>query len=148
MSKEIEKIEEKVEETKKELENLKIEEKITEYLEIARIKEVKILLNTGVVGSAIEFTPKIKGKVVAFIFKTTASVNVNISLENYSTIALFETGNAYITGEKYIPIGLNPINNKYEQMNFANTNYYINDKLRVEVMGPYNTETEVRILYI
>lgn len=112
------------------------------------IKELVYELNTGETGFTSEITEKINGCFDAIILETDTQVHVSISLEDLSTIKIYDSEREPIVGQRYIPIRVQPMS---PDGSYAFTQAYVdwalNDKLRIEVDGPRNVAVKIKVRY-
>lgn len=129
------------------IEEKKVEESVTVHVEedAKKIEEIDLLLNTSQSGIASYVTDDITGFIEAMIIDSDSRVQIDISLQKFPDIKLFSTADFY--GQEYISLRSIAISNEYEKFNFVGNKFCLNDKLKIVVSGPLNTNTRFLIRY-
>ena len=109
------------------------------------IKDIKFELNTQNSGKAEFITPIIKGEVLAIIISTKSSTGVNITFEEDNKIVLYN--DRQFIGTRYLPIGIEPVFEDGDKIRYSLTNWYLNNKLRINVDSGKFTITKFTIRY-
>lgn len=114
---------------------------------VNKIFEEKVELNTATSGFASITTKQINGWLEGFIISTSAPVEINISLEDYPEVVLYNVVN--FSGTKYEIVRATGIqgDREREKINFSSERIALSDKLRIEVKGPYHTTIKLVVRY-
>ena len=111
----------------------------------SKFKEFDISLNTAQSGISSYITDKIKGEIQALIIDTDNRVQIDISFEEFPEIKLFACPDFY--GSEYICLRSIAISNEHEKFNYVGSKFYLNDKLKITISGPYNANARFIIRY-
>lgn len=110
------------------------------------MKDIKFELNTQSSGKVEFITPSIKGEVVSVIISTETPIEVNIAFEDDNRIVLYN--DVQFVGTKYLPLGIEPIYKDGDKLKYALSNWWLNNKLRVNVSGKKFTLIKFVIRYL
>jgi len=102
-----------------------------------KIKELKFTLNTGQEAKVNYFTKKIKGILDSIIINSNEMINIRISIEGYNNIYLYNKSG--FSGEKWLSLRNDTTFSNGEKSQFTDAKYLLNDKLKIEVEGNYNS---------
>jgi len=93
-----------------------------------------------------QLSEKITGEIEAIIISSKDSLGmVTMNLENYPSVELLNIRN--FRGEQYFPLRVRPVNEEGEGYNNAQTEYFLDDRINVTVMGVPGAEVKIRIRY-
>jgi len=109
-----------------------------------RIKDISFSMNTMGSGKASYITPKINGELEGVFVLTEKQIAVNIFLGN-TDILVFAINS--IQGQNYIPVRLGVVDCEGVGFRDAHTKWMLNDSLRVEIKGPFNSEVSFKMRY-
>ncbi len=115
---------------------LKIEEKPEEEI-IEEIKERRIILNTGETGIVEFITDKIEGKLYGIIIESGGMINVEISLEEFNDVTLYEKQG--FSGTKYLSLRNDVTFSNNERAQGDGAIWILKDRLRIRVEGGTNS---------
>lgn len=119
---------------------------IREINKAREVKDIKFSLNTSQSGTASYVTDNINGELDAIIISSLQNpIQVIISLDGYENIVLFEIGS--FSGEQYIPLRVGTVSNKAESFRDAPERWVLNNKLKVEVKGQFNSNVDFDVRY-
>lgn len=132
-----------------------METKVEEGMEIS-IKETKdeeqsimdysFSVNTSQSGKASFISPTINGSLECVIISSTNPVEVCIYLdEYYEDILLLDMRN--FSGSKYFPLRIEPVLKENERLVNSAVKWALNNKLRIEVKGPFNSTVNFIVRY-
>lgn len=107
------------------------------------VKDLKLILNTGSTGEVIHETQKVNGRLNAIIVDAEKPVDVTISLAEFPDIQILSARN--IIGQKYIHIADQSVTPQFEKLTFASKDFYLNDKLNINIKNNINTVVTVVI---
>ena len=132
-------------------ENNKIEveemEPITEVVKnLNSVIDVSFSMNTSQSGQSTFLTDVINGKLCALIIDTEIPIQVRVSLSEYDDIVLYDDVN--FVGTKYLPLGTESIFSDGDKLKYSLTDWILNNRLRFEIKGTYNTTVNFTIRYI
>ena len=108
------------------------------------IKEIPIELNTGQKGSTSVELPLINGYLEDIFIDTEKPIQIEILLEKFPII-IYQ--NVDQKGLKHIPLPIEAISDNAERFMYSNTKLALNDKLKINVKGPFNTKIKMLIRY-
>ena len=117
-------------------EGLEIEIKETPDIEEESVKEMSFGINTGQSGTAEFITPIINGKLLAVIVDADKNVGVSICLDGMEDILIWKDVDFF--GRKYLPLRTQPIHSDGLVLRNDHVNWYLNDRLKMKVKGPFN----------
>ena len=107
-----------------------------------RIKDISFSMNTVSSGKATYVTPKINGELEGILILTDKQVEINIFLGD-TGIPVFTIQS--IQGQNYIPVRLGAVDCKGVNFRDSNVKWALNDTLRVEVKGQFNSEVSFKM---
>lgn len=124
-----------------------VEDEVEEVEEIndEKIKEMSIILNTGMNTTVEYITEHINGKLIGIIIDTDRSIGVNITLERFNDISIFKKVDFH--GQKYLSLINDATFSNNEKSQSSNQNWYLNDKLRLHIEGSIDTTIKLVIRY-
>ena len=111
----------------------------------SEVKDINFTLNTAQSGKASFVTKKINGELDAFIISAPKPVSIKVSLDEYKDLVLFKI--LKITGDYYLPIRSNAVSSEGIDFKFTQEKYILNNKLRFEVKGGFNTDVNIVVRY-
>ena len=121
------------------------EEAKEEVVVVENIKDLKLILNTGSTGEVNHETKKVNGQLNAIIIDAEKPVDVTISLADFPNIKIFDVRN--IVNQKYFPIAEQSTTSINEKLTFASKDFYLNDKLNINIRNNIGTIVTVLIRY-
>jgi hypothetical protein len=104
------------------------------------VKQLKFSINTGQSGVAQFITPIINGELVGVIVSTDKNIGVSISLDEMEDICLWKDVDFF--GRKYLPLRCQPVHSDGLVLRNEHTEWYLNDRLKMKVKGPFNTTVD------
>lgn len=125
-------------------EELKVTIEETEEMEMEEVKDIPYTLNTLQSNSASVITDKINGKIKAIIILTNKPIDIKICFDEIPEIDLINVLQFNGSNLSYIPIKTDSFSKELDRYNYGSEEWYLNNKLRIELNG--QTETEVRII--
>lgn len=111
-----------------------------------KVKEISIILNTGLETSIEHITEHINGKLVGIIIDTNKSIGINIALNQFNEISVYNKVDFH--GQKYLSLINDATFPNNEKSQSSNQNWYLNDRLRLHVEGNIDTTVKLVIRYI
>jgi len=123
----------------------KVNVQITEEPDIKEdvVKDINISLNTLESGDATVVTDVLNICLKALIIDTDKQVHIKISMAEYPEIVLYE--NMEFRGAQYLPLAISTIAGTGDRFNFAPEEWYLNDRLMIEIKGQFQTNVNVKI---
>lgn len=128
-----------------EIEEQENEEVKEEVVVVENVKDLKLILNTGFTGEVNHETQKVNGQLNAIIIDAEKPVDVNISLAEFPDIKIFAVRN--VVNQKYFPIAEQSTTSINEKLTFASKDFYLNDKLNINIKNNISTIVTVLIRY-
>jgi hypothetical protein len=126
-------------------EGLEIEIKETPDIVEDMIKDISFSINTGQSGIAEFITPIINGKLLAIIVDTDKNVGCSISLDGMEDVVLWKDVDFF--GRKYLLLRGQPVHSDGLILRNEHVMWYLNDRLRMKVKGPFNATISFIVRY-
>ncbi len=117
--------------------------------ELGKVKEVKDLgfgLNTSQSGMVEFVTPHINGVIEGIYIDSEKQVSIKIWIDEWEDDILYDV--ASFAGKKYLPLRLSAIDKTAEKFNFSPVRWAMNNSLRVEVKGGFNSQVNFVVRYL
>lgn len=103
------------------------------------VKEVRIKMNTGETGLNTVATDKVNGILKGMI--VSSSGMIDIIIESELGYVLFKDQGR--SGTNYFGLSIDSLNDKAEKRNFTDDNFHLNERIKIIVSGPINTDVYV-----
>jgi hypothetical protein len=116
------------------------------FEEKEKVQELNVELNTQNTGTASFITEKINGMLDSVIIDSDQPVNIQISFADINVV-LFDSSGKQLMGCNYLPLRVAPIDDKWQYFTQSFVNWILNDRVRIEVTGPYNSRVLIKFRY-
>lgn len=107
------------------------------------IKSKVLTLNSNNQNQINYTTEKLNGVLDGFLISSPEYINITICFNDYDNVELLNIKN--FSGDKYLPIRIEPNSPDLEKMNFYAVPFCLNNKLNINIECKYNTTVNIEI---